>query len=60
LLKVASVSVIFSFDESSEGVAEQPVAMSATAEATAIAAPNFVRREFLTVTPLCAWIGEIL
>jgi hypothetical protein len=37
----------------------QPVAISAKEAAATMAADNLVRRESFTVTPLCAWIGEI-
>src|SRR5476651_1920585 len=38
----------------------QPVATSARETAPTSAADSLVRRENFTVTPLCAWIGEIL
>src|ERR1700709_48797 len=37
----------------------QPVAISARDAAPTIAADSLVRRENFTVTPLCAWIGEV-
>jgi hypothetical protein len=37
----------------------QPVATSASDTAPTSAADSLVRRENFTVTPLCAWIGEI-
>src|SRR5690554_297163 len=39
------------------GLPAHPVAMSANAAAPAMATA-VVRREVLTVTPLCAWIGD--
>src|ERR1700712_5228655 len=41
------------------GLALQPVATSANEAAATRAADNLVRRENFTVTPLCAWIGEV-
>jgi hypothetical protein len=54
------VSVVGSFFQSSlgaSGVAVQPVATRAKTAAPVMTAA-VVRREFLTVTPLCAWIGR--
>jgi hypothetical protein len=56
---VVMVRVILSFELVPLSLpAEQPVASMAMTEAMAMPAPIVVRRERLTVTPLCAWIRE--